>query len=95
MAISRTGGNHAGAGTLVASTTCGMRRYKIIKLGRAAAVVLPLSMLRRLGRSVGDPVCIREFGGGIELSRGPFSRELQSGRRAMKRYANALRMLAE
>jgi len=72
-----------------------MSRSKIIKHGRAAAVVLPLSMLRRLGLSVGDPVCMREFDGGIELARCAVSPEIEAGRRAMKRYAKALRMLAE
>jgi putative addiction module antidote len=73
------------------------RTLKVRRIGNSLGVVLPKEVLAKLRVGEGDELSVSDAPGGVTL--GPFSDRLQqqieAGRRAMKRYRNALRELAK
>jgi putative addiction module antidote len=73
------------------------RTLKVRRIGNSLGVVLPKEVLAKLRVGEGDELSVSDAPGGITL--GPFNDRLQqqieAGRRAMKRYRNALRELAK
>lgn len=73
------------------------RTLKVRRIGNSLGVVLPKDVLAKLRVGEGDSLSVSDMPGGIALS--PFNDRLQeqieAGRRAMKRYRNALRELAK
>jgi putative addiction module antidote len=70
---------------------------KVRRIGNSLGVVLPKDVLSKLRAGEGDLLAVNETVGGVALR--PFDERLQeqidAGRRAMKRYRNALRELAK
>lgn len=70
---------------------------KLRRIGNSLGVVLPKAVLAKLRVGEGDELSVSETLDGVALS--PFNDRLQeqidAGRRAMKRYRNALRELAK
>jgi putative addiction module antidote len=73
------------------------RTLKVRRIGNSLGVVLPKEVLAKLRVGEGDELSVSDAPGGVTL--GPFNDRLQeqieAGRRAMKRYRNALRELAK
>lgn len=73
------------------------RTLKVRRIGNSLGVVLPKDVLAKLRVGEGDSLSVSDAPGGVTL--GPFNDRLQeqieAGRRAMKRYRNALRELAK
>lgn len=72
-------------------------RLKVRRIGNSLGVVLPKEVLAKLRVGEGDGLTVSEAPGGVTLS--PYKEGLQeqieAGRRAMKKYRNALRELAK
>ncbi len=70
---------------------------KVRRIGNSLGVVLPKAVLAKLRVGEGDSLSVSDAPGGVTL--GAFNDRLQeqieAGRRAMKRYRNALRELAK
>lgn len=70
---------------------------KVRRIGNSLGVVLPKDVLAKLRVGEGDLLSVSEVQDGVALR--PFNDRLQeqieAGRRAMKRYRNALRELAK
>ncbi|MBL8551440.1 MAG: AbrB/MazE/SpoVT family DNA-binding domain-containing protein [Hyphomonadaceae bacterium] len=70
---------------------------KVRRVGNSLGVVLPKEVLAKLRVGEGELLSVSEVEGGVALR--PFNDRLQeqieAGRRAMKRYRNALRELAK
>jgi putative addiction module antidote len=70
---------------------------KVRRIGNSLGVVLPKEVLAKLRVGEGDHLTVAETPGGVALF--PYNDRLQeqieAGRRAMKRYRNALRELAK
>ena len=73
------------------------RTLKVRRIGNSLGVVLPKAVLAKLRVGEGDELSVTDTPEGVALS--PFNDRLQeqieAGRRAMKRYRNALRELAK
>lgn len=73
------------------------RTLKVRRIGNSLGVVLPKEVLAKLRVGEGDELSVSDAPGCVTLR--PFSDRLQeqieAGRRAMKRYRNALRELAK
>ncbi|MES2988103.1 MAG: AbrB/MazE/SpoVT family DNA-binding domain-containing protein [Pseudomonadota bacterium] len=70
---------------------------KLVKIGNSTGVILPKSVLSRLGVSVGDELSINELPDGIELRAHDqgFEEQMKAAREVMARRRNALRELAK
>jgi putative addiction module antidote len=70
---------------------------KVTTVGNSTGIVLPKEILERLQVEKGDTLYLTESPGGIQLT--PFDPEfektMESGRKVMRKYRNALRKLAE
>jgi putative addiction module antidote len=70
---------------------------KVTTVGNSTGIVLPKEVLERLQVEKGDTLYLTESPGGIQLT--PFDPEfektMESGRKVMRKYRNALRKLAE
>lgn len=70
---------------------------KVTTLGNSVGIVLPKEILERLHIEKGDMLYISETPGGVQLTplKPEFARVMEAGRRATRKYRNALRKLAE
>jgi len=70
---------------------------KITTVGSSAGIVLPKDVLAKLRVEKGDMLYITETPEGIQLSPydQEFARQVEAGRKVMRRYRDALRKLAE
>lgn len=70
---------------------------KITTVGSSVGIVLPKEVLAKLRVEKGDSLYITETPEGIQLSPydAEFARQVEAGRRVMRRYRDALRKLAE
>jgi putative addiction module antidote len=70
---------------------------KVTTVGNSAGIVLPKEILERLHIEKGDTLYISETPGGVQLTpfKPEFARVVEAGRRATRKYRNALRKLAE
>jgi len=71
-------------------------KVKVTTVGNSAGVVLPKEVLAKLRVRKGDTLYLSETPDGVELSPydPDFDREIETARRVMRRYRNALRKLA-
>ena len=72
-------------------------RLKVRKVGNSLGVILPKEVLARLRVEAGDELTLSETPGGVALAHYDerLQEQIEAGRRAMKRYRNALRELAK
>ena len=70
---------------------------KVTTVGNSVGIVLPKKLLDRLHIEKGDTLYISETPGGVQLTpyKAEFARVVEAGRRATRKYRNALRKLAE
>lgn len=70
---------------------------KVTTVGSSIGIVLPKEVLERLHIEKGDMLYISETPGGVQLTpyKPEFARVVEAGRRATRKYRNALRKLAE
>jgi putative addiction module antidote len=70
---------------------------KITTVGSSAGIVLPKEVLAKLRVEKGDSLYVTETPGGIQLTPydEEFSRQVEAGRKVMRRYRDALRKLAK
>lgn len=70
---------------------------KVITVGSSTGIVLPKDVLERLQLQKGDTVYLTETPEGVHITpyRPDFAEAIDTGRRIMRRYRNALRKLAE
>jgi putative addiction module antidote len=70
---------------------------KITTVGSSAGIVLPKEVLAKLRVEKGDSLYVTETPGGIQLTPydEEFSRQVEAGRKIMRRYRDALRKLAK
>jgi putative addiction module antidote len=70
---------------------------KVTTVGNSIGIVLPKDVLERLHIEKGDLLYISETPGGVQLTpfKPEFARVVEAGRRATRKYRNALRKLAE
>lgn len=73
------------------------RTLKVRRIGNSLGVVLPKEVLAKLRVGEGDELSVSEAPGGVTLmaSNDRLQEQIEAGRRAMKRYRNALRELAK
>jgi putative addiction module antidote len=73
------------------------RTLKVRRIGNSLGVVLPKEVLAKLSVGEGDILGVSDTPDGVALS--PYddelNRQMEAGRRGMKRYRNALRELAK
>lgn len=73
------------------------RTLKVRRIGNSLGVVLPKEVLAKLRAGEGDELSVSETPDGVALR--PYQdrvqEQIEAGRRAMKRYRNALRELAK
>ncbi len=85
------------AGFRAEAPSKGGRTLKVRRIGNSLGVVLPKEVLAQLRVGEGDVLSVSDTPGGVLVT--PFNDRLQeqieAGRRAMKRYRNALRELAK
>jgi putative addiction module antidote len=70
---------------------------KLRRVGNSLGVVLPKSVLAKLRVGEGDLLSVSDLQGGIALRPhdARLQEQIEAGRKAMKRYRNALRELAK
>lgn len=70
---------------------------KVTTVGNSTGIVLPKEILERLQLEKGDILYVTETPGGVQLTPydPEFEKTMESGRRIMRKYRNALRKLAE
>jgi putative addiction module antidote len=70
---------------------------KVTTVGNSTGVVLPKEVLARLRVEKGDTLYITETPDGVQLSPfdEEFARQMEAGRKVMRRYRDALRRLAK
>ncbi len=70
---------------------------KITTVGSSAGIVLPKEILAKLRVEKGDSLYVTETPGGIQLTPydKEFSRQVEAGRKVMRKYRDALRKLAK
>ncbi|MGB9031747.1 MAG: AbrB/MazE/SpoVT family DNA-binding domain-containing protein [Acidobacteriaceae bacterium] len=70
---------------------------KITTVGSSAGIVLPKEVLAKLRVEKGDSLYVTETPGGIQLTPydEEFSRQVEAGRKVMRKYRDALRKLAK
>jgi putative addiction module antidote len=70
---------------------------KVRRIGNSLGVVLPKEVLAKLRVGEGDLLSVSETPGGVTLRAfdDRIQEQIEAGRRAMKRYRNALRELAK
>lgn len=73
------------------------RTLKVRRIGNSLGVVLPKELLAKLNVGEGDMLGVSDTPDGVALSAydDELNRQMEAGRRAMKRYRNALRELAK
>ena len=74
-----------------------MTQLKVTAIGNSIGIILPKEVATRLRVSKGSALFVTETPRGIELTPydPEFDKQVEAGRRAMQRYKNALRKLAE
>ncbi|MET0183078.1 MAG: AbrB/MazE/SpoVT family DNA-binding domain-containing protein [Caulobacterales bacterium] len=75
----------------------GPLKLKVRKIGNSLGVVLPKEVLAKLGAAEGTELTVADAPEGVVLSHldEDILEQIEAGRRAMKRYRNALRELAK
>jgi putative addiction module antidote len=70
---------------------------KVRKVGNSLGVLLPREVVARLQVGEGDSLALTEGGGGYRLSAydPDVARQVEVGKRVMRRYRNTLRELAK
>jgi putative addiction module antidote len=70
---------------------------KITTVGSSAGIVLPKEILAKLRVEKGDSLYVTDTPGGIQLTPydKEFSRQVEAGRKVMRKYRDALRKLAK
>jgi len=70
---------------------------KVTTVGNSAGVVLPKEILAKLRVEKGDSLYVTETPDGIQLTPfdAEFTRQVEAGRKVMRRYRDALRKLAK
>jgi putative addiction module antidote len=70
---------------------------KITTVGSSAGIVLPKEVLAKLRVEKGDSLYVTDTPGGIQLTPydKEFSRQVEAGRKVMRKYRDALRKLAK
>jgi putative addiction module antidote len=70
---------------------------KIIAIGNSAGIIVPREMLSRLHVERGDTVYLSEGPGGLQITPydAEFSAKMEAADRAIRRYRDALKKLAE
>ncbi|MFY9745954.1 MAG: AbrB/MazE/SpoVT family DNA-binding domain-containing protein [Acidobacteriaceae bacterium] len=70
---------------------------KITTVGSSTGIVLPKEVLAKLRVEKGDSLYVTETPGGIQLTPYDegFSRQVEAGRKVMRKYRDALRKLAK
>lgn len=70
---------------------------KVTTVGSSTGIVLPKEVLAKLRVEKGDSLYITETPNGIQLSPydEEFSRQIEAGRKVMRKYRDALRKLAK
>jgi putative addiction module antidote len=73
------------------------RTLKVRRIGNSLGVVLPKEVLAKLRVGEGDALSVSDAPGGVTLTgfSDRLQQQIEAGRRAMKRYRNALRELAK
>lgn len=70
---------------------------KVTTVGNSTGIVLPKEVLARLRVEKGDTLYVTETPDGVQLSPydAEFARQMEAGRKVMRRYRDALRKLAQ
>jgi putative addiction module antidote len=73
------------------------KAVKITTVGSSAGIVLPKDVLARLHVEKGDSLYLTETPDGVKLTPydEDFSRQVEAGRKVMRKYRDALRTLAK
>ena len=74
-----------------------IRKLKLTRVGNSIGVILPKEVLDRLNVEVGDELTLTQVPDGVTLSSrdADFDAQMESARKIMKKYRNALRELAK
>jgi putative addiction module antidote len=70
---------------------------KVTTVGNSTGIVLPKEVLSKLRVTKGDSLYVTETPDGVQLSPydEEFARQMEAGRKVMRRYRDALRRLAK
>jgi len=70
---------------------------KVTTVGSSVGIVLPREILSRLRVEKGDSLYLTETPGGVQLTpyNEDFGRQVEAGRKVMRKYRDALRKLAK
>jgi len=70
---------------------------KVTTVGNSTGIVLPKEVLARLRVEKGDTLYVTETPDGVQLSPydAEFARQMETGRKVMRQYRDALRKLAK